>query len=1651
MPSSSGVFKTIPLVFALVLGACGGGDEAPSDLDISINMPDASITPTMAPEPEPLPDNDSDGIPDLTDPDDDNDGVDDTGDALPFDESETLDTDLDGIGNNADLDDDNDGVADAEDVFPLDASETLDFDNDGVGDNRDLDDDNDGIPDVEDRLLSYTNVISLFTGEITDAAFDDVNGYVYLVDKTAATVEIRNAENGQLIKALAFQKPVERIALHPVTQNAYVTIADPQRSSFNFYDEQVGEVVVIGAANLDELKRFTISIDPFDIAVTEDYFIVAPGSGQWSAIQLYSIETGQLLDAFTSFEQSWLLKLDDSRFIINESELRTFTIEGGSFIRGDGCFSGCYLRNHSELFSFGDYLLDESGSLSERANYQSLGDLHEGISVTGVVEDSARNLTSVLDASGQVIHFNTTSRLEVSREVLPGNPLSAYYVNNTQFFFSESLTGQLFFTKRAHPCISCGIEPVPSASLKVVSSEVNVFHGVGLEASTNSSNENAGLLYRWDFDGDGEWDTDFSSESAAVYNYTYPANYFASVEVRNAIGNKSIATVEIPVGVGEYSGDEVFDRTPYQLAGKPTDIAVQANGEFAFISYSNSTVEKVNLLTGEVERSYALPELPVSLALPSSDDYLYIVAERQSSSSYQVEQVSGVVYRLNLDTGLIDLVFKTDVDPYDAVVTRSQELVISSANNYWSSVDLYNGVTGHLIGSSDIRERSSLGLSAEEDIVFALENGISRSDIERFGITPLSLESLGDSPYDSDHSMGSEIWPEPSGRYVFTNAGTVFNAENLEYVTELASSIKSITFSDRFAFILDYNNSVITVDLRNLQIVSQNDGFLTTQSIHYANNQSFQVASLDAEYVIAPFRLAIDNDGDGISAAWEDANGLSDEDPEDALSDYDEDALSALDEFRLGTNARVADSDSDGLTDGVEVNSFGTDPLAADSDRDGLSDGREVDLGTQPLLADSDGDGFSDSDELGLYNTDPTDSDSIPESIAYLRVDFETPESAEIFTEAQDSNASWFIDNSETLGSGQSFRSGDISNSEQSSFVFQALTDAGTLTFDYLVSSERCCDYLVLDVNGEQMIPPPELGLSNQSPVQSYTIDLPQGENEIVFTYRKDSSVSSASDAVWVDNITFISSEVTPSTDEDQDGLPAIWEIENGFDDDYAEDAALDADTDGLTNLEEYLAGTNPRLADSDEDGLIDTEELENYETNPLAADTDNDGLNDFEEINSYLTDPTLADTDGDSFTDGQEVDNGSDPLDPFSLPDLPDDDIITSFELDQPQPLTYDISEIVGSGPGITEGIYAARSTLTDGTFDSLVTLLPSDVVADRVLDSESSIEIDVYFDGTSGEYALLSLTYWDSQNAIFHMLDPAESSFNNLSGSQITLRYPLSSLSNVDIIGPQQTLIDLLGNWSEDDRVGLFANKSSEVSGEITIDNIRLVSETGTTTPTPTPTSTPTTTPTLTPAPSPTPEPQQFTMVDFSEISDTSEASYEVVFSDGIEPTTTSSSILSNVQPDGSNALELAWDKLQDSTQVGLVFDYESPLDLTNNASATVRLSIPGGVFASGTLGIYFEYESPNGGYTGGQWTGVFSTDADGWSTVTAEIPIDNPLYSGNTDETSDFPSTDFAEINRIIVYMNAFQNSDGQDEPYRPVRLLVDHVYLNNAEVR
>jgi hypothetical protein len=130
-------------------------------------------------------------------------------------------------------------------------------------------------------------------------------------------------------------------------------------------------------------------------------------------------------------------------------------------------------------------------------------------------------------------------------------------------------------------------------------------------------------------------------------------------------------------------------------------------------------------------------------------------------------------------------------------------------------------------------------------------------------------------------------------------------------------------------------------------------------------------------------------------------------------------------------------------------------------------------------------------------------------------------------------------------------------------------------------------------------------------------------------------------------------SPISQELDSDQDGLPDILEERAG-----SNVLLADSDFDGLTDSEEVLklSGLTSPLdphsnggdvgdadQDADADGLSNRVELD-MGLNPASADSDADGLDDAHEVSSG-TDARELDTDADGLSDAHEAELGLDPL----------------------------------------------------------------------------------------------------------------------------------------------------------------------------------------------------------------------------------------------------------------------------------------------------------------------------------------------------------------------------------------------------------------------
>ena len=377
----------------------------------------------------------------------------------------------------------------------------------------------------------------------------------------------------------------------------------------------------------------------------------------------------------------------------------------------------------------------------------------------------------------------------------------------------------------------------------------------------------------------------------------------------------------------------------------------------------------------------------------------------------------------------------------------------------------------------------------------------------------------------------------------------------------------------------------------------------------------------------------IDNDGDSVRMqdnGWDDdRDGVVDDgragipavglpegvDEEVDLNDWNE-------IFVFLTSASLADSDLDGLPDGVEWytdldhESQGvqrTSPVLSDTDGDGLTDRQEImyiDGGqtpppprpTDPLDPDSDDDGLSDGLEL-LFDHDPDTPDVV------------------------DPTDPWDPDtDGDGMSDGDEFNCSDYDRDGLPTWWERAyLWPMMRFELSRDADGSGRADILE-DLDGDGLACLEEY-IRRWDPLDADT------DGDGVLDDEDARSVPQHLRAVR---------RIPICSDSDGDLMPDWWEIRQGLDPDVPDDKWVDPDRDELLNIDEYIYDLDPSNPDTDGDGATDLFDHE-LMCNPDAFDADADGMAGWwEKLYPGILDPGNPedggeDPDGDGLTNRAE------------------------------------------------------------------------------------------------------------------------------------------------------------------------------------------------------------------------------------------------------------------------------------------------------------------------------------------------------------------------------------------------------------------------------
>lgn len=123
--------------------------------------------------------------------------------------------------------------------------------------------------------------------------------------------------------------------------------------------------------------------------------------------------------------------------------------------------------------------------------------------------------------------------------------------------------------KAAAAATSCGTNAAPLAVATVTprTGDLSTLFALDASGTTDDTDPPSALEVRWDFDGDGAWDTDWSTNKRVTHRYAQRNSYSVFMEARDLIGASSLGRTVVNVSGGFASGRHVIifrDVLPWQ-------------------------------------------------------------------------------------------------------------------------------------------------------------------------------------------------------------------------------------------------------------------------------------------------------------------------------------------------------------------------------------------------------------------------------------------------------------------------------------------------------------------------------------------------------------------------------------------------------------------------------------------------------------------------------------------------------------------------------------------------------------------------------------------------------------------------------------------------------------------------------------------------------------------------------------------------------------------------------------------------------------------------------------------------------------------------------------------------------------------------------
>lgn len=601
--------------------------------------------------------------------------------------------------------------------------------------------------------------------------FDVPRGQLYLSQLESNRVCRVNLQDGSQATALTFDFGPDVLTLTPSGQTLCISFpgaANDAQSYIQTFDLDFGTAGAL----------FSIPVDPTDLVLTDRGVLVTAGS---SSVKSFHLGSGQQLSTF-GFEYSGHLAIDSTQtnvYGLAYGTLRHFTLDAGTGQLASPASRTVYAGYKLFLHPNGTNLITENGAIYTLStnSAQNLTLVRQlPFNVEGIALDGTEN--AFFASTGTNVHYCNAATYDVVRSfaVIHGAQALALHGND---LVSVSVTnGRTYLQRMPNPAVgsTTNTPPLPAFTWSPSQPDTlfpTLFDG---SATTDSKDPRSELLFRWDWNSDGQFDSEFSPSPTNVHRFSVAGEHRVTLEVKDTQGMSAMLTLPIQAVLASDAGSTAVTNAPFTLPFAAVDSVMSRDGGHAYLTDPvGKRVVEIDLVTGRMSRQFACTLAPVVLALKPDEQVLYAGLTPEWPRVYQRPYGRGLVQEFDLAQRVRTREMDIQADPFDMIAT-TDSLIISGASYTGGSSFAYYLATTEPRTNFYFGSGTRLSLHPSGNAFYGADTGVAPSDIYRYNFTSGGITNSYDSPYHGTYPMDGNVWVHPNGRLVLTRGSGVFTS-----------------------------------------------------------------------------------------------------------------------------------------------------------------------------------------------------------------------------------------------------------------------------------------------------------------------------------------------------------------------------------------------------------------------------------------------------------------------------------------------------------------------------------------------------------------------------------------------------------------------------------------------------------------------------------------------------------------------------------------------------------------------------------------------------------------------------------------------------------------------------------------------------------